>query len=99
MRRFATTVFLAACAALAMVPAARAQSLLFDYVGFDYEFPNPNPAVFGEPGSGYVGLGTVPVLAASLTLLTVQLFTLLLLKLAANWASVSWLWAALESSL
>jgi hypothetical protein len=66
MRRIVTTVFLAACAALAVVPAAHAQSLLFDYVGFDYEFPNPNPAVFGEPGSGYVGLGTVPVLAAPL---------------------------------
>lgn len=62
MRRFLTPLFLATCALFAVVPAARAQSLLFDYVGFDYEFPNPNPAVFGEPGSGYVGLGTVPVL-------------------------------------
>lgn len=66
MRRFSTTVLLAACAVLAVAPAARAQSLLFDYVGFDYEFPNPNPAVFGEPGSGYVGIGTVPVLSAPL---------------------------------
>jgi len=66
MRRILTTVFLAAGCALAAVPAAHAQSLLFDYVGFDYEFPNPNPATFGEPGSGYVGLGTVPVLFAPL---------------------------------
>jgi hypothetical protein len=62
MRRFLTPLFLATCALLAVVPAARAQSLLFDYVGFDYEFPNPTPGVFGEPGSGYVGLGTVPFL-------------------------------------
>lgn len=66
MRRTLTTMLLAMCAVLAVVPAVHAQSLLFDYVGFDYESPNPNPAVFGEPGSGYVGLGTVPVLAAPL---------------------------------
>jgi hypothetical protein len=51
---------------LAVVPAARAQSLLFDYVGFDYESPNPNLATFGEPGSGYVGIGTLPFLFAPL---------------------------------
>jgi hypothetical protein len=66
MRRIATTLFLAACAVSAVVPAVRAQSLLFDYVGFDYEAPNPNPGVFGEPGSGYVGLGTVPGVFAPL---------------------------------
>jgi hypothetical protein len=66
MRRLLTTVFLATCVALALAPAARAQSLLFDYLGFDYEFPNPSPSVFGEPGSGYVGLGTVPSLFAPL---------------------------------
>ena len=66
MRRILTTLFLAMCAVLAVVPAVRAQSLLFDYVGFDYEFPNPNPTTFGEPGSGYVGVGTVPVLGAPL---------------------------------
>jgi hypothetical protein len=59
MRRLLTTLFLAACTLSAMVPAARAQSLLFYNVGFDYEFPNPNPSVFGELGSGYVGVGTV----------------------------------------
>jgi hypothetical protein len=62
MRRFVTTLLLASCAALALVPAARAQSLLFDYVGFDYEFPDPDPGTFGEPGSGYVAVGTVPFL-------------------------------------
>ena len=55
---------LATCALLWAAPPARAQSLLFDYVGFDYEFANPNPAAFGELGSGYVGLGTVPFLFA-----------------------------------
>lgn len=59
MRKLVTTLFLLACA-VAVAPAARAQSLLFDYVGFDYESPNPNPGTFGELGSGYVGLGTVP---------------------------------------
>ena len=66
MRSFVTTLLLAACAALSLAPAARADSLLFDYLGFDYEDPNPNPATFGEPGSGYVGLGTVPFLFAPL---------------------------------
>jgi len=66
MRRLVPTFLLAACAVLSVAPAARADSLLFDYVGFDYESPNPNPATFGEPGSGYVGLGTVPFLFAPL---------------------------------
>jgi hypothetical protein len=66
MRSFVTTLLLATCAVLSLAPAARAQSLLFDYVGFDYESPDPNPATFGEPGSGYVGLGTVPFLFAPL---------------------------------
>ena len=66
MRSPVTTLLLAACAVLSMASAARADSLLFDYVGFDYESPNPNPGTFGEPGSGYVGLGTVPFLFAPL---------------------------------
>jgi hypothetical protein len=66
MRSLVTTLFLAVCAVLSLAPAVRAQSLLFDYVGFDYEFPNPDPGTFGEPGSGYVGIGTVPVLGAPL---------------------------------
>jgi hypothetical protein len=51
---------------LSLASPARAQSLLFDYVGFDYEFPNPDPSTFGEPGSGYVAVGTVPFLFAPL---------------------------------
>lgn len=66
MRRFVTTMLLALGCVLAVVPAAHSQSLLFDYVGFDYESPNPNPSTFGEAGSGYVGLGTVPNLFAPL---------------------------------
>lgn len=66
MRRLMTTVFLVMGAALAGLPSAHAQSLLFDYVGFDYEAPNPDPGQFGESGSGYVGLGTVPFLFAPL---------------------------------
>jgi hypothetical protein len=60
------TFLLAACAVVSLAPAARADSLLFDYVGFDYEFPNPNPVTFGEAGSGYTALGTVPFLFAPL---------------------------------
>ncbi len=71
MRRILTTVLFATFAVLALVPNARAQSLLFDYVGFDYEFPNPLPAEFGEVGSGYVGLGTCPFLFTPLTSNTV----------------------------
>ena len=48
------------CALLAIPLASSGQTLLFDYVGFDYESPDPGTALFGEPGSGYVGLGTVP---------------------------------------
>lgn len=47
-------------------PAVQAQTLLFDYVGFDYEFPDLNPAVFGDIGDGYQGVGEVPVLFAPL---------------------------------
>lgn len=51
---------------LSLASLAHADTLLFDYVGFDYESPDPNPATFGEMGSGYVGLGTVPGLFAPL---------------------------------
>jgi hypothetical protein len=47
-------------------PAVGAPQLLFDYVGYDYEAPNPDPGNFGELGSGYVSLGEVPVLFAPL---------------------------------
>ncbi len=66
MRRLLTLMLLAACALSSAPREARAQSLLFDYVGFDYELPDPLPGQFGEAGSGYVGLGTVPFLFAPL---------------------------------
>ena len=66
MRRFTTTLFLAACVLVAVPTAARAQSLLFDYVGFDYEDPKAPGSQFGDVGNGYVGLGTVPFLFAPL---------------------------------
>ena len=47
-------------------PSAGAPVLLVDYVGFDYESPNPDPSQFGELGSGYVSLGECPVLYAPL---------------------------------
>jgi hypothetical protein len=53
-------------AALALAAPVKADTLLFDYVGFDYESPDPNPGTFGEAGSGYVGLGIVPGLFAPL---------------------------------
>jgi len=64
-------VLLTACSALALAPAARGQALLFDYVGFDFESPNPSPGTFGEPGSGYQGVGNVPNLFAPLVFNTV----------------------------
>ena len=54
------------CSAAAFVPAARGQALLFDYVGFDFESPDPDPGTFGEPGSFYQGVGLVPNLFAPL---------------------------------
>jgi hypothetical protein len=67
MKRSATLALIAAATLLvARPPVASAQILLFDYLGFDYEDPNPNPALFGEVGSGYVGLGTVPGVFAPL---------------------------------
>jgi hypothetical protein len=68
MKRSATTVLLGLVVMLAtgLPSAARAQTLLFDYVGYDYEFPDLNAAVFGSPGDGYRGLGEVPVLYAPL---------------------------------
>lgn len=69
MRRTVTPlcVFLGALGLMVFhPPASSAQSLLFDYVGFDYESPNPDPSQFGEAGSGYVSLGLVPGLFAPL---------------------------------
>jgi len=73
MRRLVTAVALVASALLTPV-AARAQYLLFDYVGFDYE--SPKLAQFGDVGSGYVSLGTVPALFAPLVFnLTINEYT------------------------
>lgn len=47
-------------------PSAGTPLLLVDYVGFDYESPNPDPSQFGELGSGYVSVGECPVLYAPL---------------------------------
>src|SRR5262245_16739392 len=66
MRSLVTTLFLAVCALVAIPTAPRAQSLLFDYVGFDYEIKSGGPA-FGDVGNEYVGLSTVPFLFAPLT--------------------------------
>lgn len=52
--------------ALVLASPVMADTLLFDYVGYDYESPDPNPATFGEAGSGYIGLGTVPGLFSPL---------------------------------
>jgi hypothetical protein len=67
MKRWMTPWLVCAIAAALLVPAgARAASLFFDYVGFDYEFPNPIPSTFGEPGSGYNGVGFVKNMFAPL---------------------------------
>ena len=67
MKRIASKVLLGILVLLAAPPrVATSQTLFFDYVGFDYEDPNPNPGAFGETGSGYVGLGTVPGLFSPL---------------------------------
>lgn len=60
MKRMTTLVFLGLLTVPFAPGSATAQTLLFDFVGFDYESPNPNPAAFGEPGSGYFGVGFVP---------------------------------------
>jgi hypothetical protein len=67
MNRLTTRFMLVLLLACAVgVPSAGAQNLLFDYVGFDYEDPDLNPALFGDTGDGYRGVGEVPVLFAPL---------------------------------
>lgn len=67
MQRSVLSLFVLALALLAFVPTgASAQSLLYDYVGYDYEDPDPDGTQFGEAGSGYVGLGDVPNIFAPL---------------------------------
>lgn len=67
MKRLAIA-FLVASFALGTVGSrmADAQILLVDYVGFDYEDPDPDPSQFGEAGSGYNGVGEVPGIFAPL---------------------------------
>lgn len=65
MRRIVTPLLVAAFALLAYAPVTQAQTLLFDYVGFDYQTPSNVP--FGDPGTSYTGVGTVPFLFAPLT--------------------------------
>ena len=67
MRKSAIGMFLGLLVLFALAPgAASAQTLFFDYVGYDYEAPDLNPTQFGEVGSGYVSLGFVPGLFAPL---------------------------------
>lgn len=59
MMRQATLLRLLLALFLCALPgAARAQSLIIDYVGFDYE--SPSFGSFGQVGAGYVGVGLVP---------------------------------------
>jgi hypothetical protein len=72
MPRMRLLIAMSASLLLALTTPVTADTLLFDYVGFDYESPDPNPGTFGEAGSGYVGLGTVPGLFAPLVADTTQ---------------------------
>jgi hypothetical protein len=72
MHRSRPLLAIGAALLLALSAPAGADTLLFDYVGFDYESPDPIPATFGEAGSGYIGLGTVPGLFSPLTADTTQ---------------------------
>jgi hypothetical protein len=59
--RLASAVFCFLLVVLAAAPPrVEAATLLFDYVGYDYESPNPDVSQFGELGSGYVSIGEVP---------------------------------------
>ena len=66
MKKLATALLMSLVLLAGSAHHARAQTLLFDYVGFDFEDPNPQPATFGEFGSGYVSVGFVPGLFAPL---------------------------------
>lgn len=65
MRRILAPILLTWLALCATTSASHAQSLLFDYVGFDYQTPSNVP--FGDPGTSYTGVGTVPFLFSPLT--------------------------------
>lgn len=72
MPRLRPLLAVSAAFLLALAATVKADTLLFDYVGFDYESPDPNPGSFGEAGSGYIGIGTVPGLFAPLVADTTQ---------------------------
>lgn len=72
MPRMRPLLAMGAALMLALTAPVKADTLLFDYVGFDYESPDPNPGTFGEAGSGYVGIGTVPGLFSPLVADTTQ---------------------------
>lgn len=61
-----SALLLAGCVAWAAPIHAQTPTLLFDYVGFDYEHPDVDPGTFGGTGDGYQGVGEVPVLYAPL---------------------------------
>ncbi len=63
---FFVLLLLAALAPALSPGGAQAQTLLVDYVGYDFESPDPNPAQFGEAGAGYHGIGFAPNLFAPL---------------------------------
>lgn len=46
-------------AVMALAPAARANEFLLGFTGFDYQFPNANPAVYYDLGEGYNLVGFV----------------------------------------
>jgi len=53
MKRKAIAFFVGLLVMGAVGPAfASDPTLLIDYVGFDYESPDPTPSTFGELGSG-----------------------------------------------
>lgn len=72
MLRLRRLITLCAVLLLGFSAPLKADTLLFDYVGFDYENPDPVPGTFGEAGSGYVGIGVVPGLFAPLVADTAQ---------------------------
>lgn len=65
MRRLIPLLF-AGCVAWTAPLHAQTPTLLFDYVGFDYEYPDVDLGQFGGIGDGYEGVGEVPVLYAPL---------------------------------
>jgi len=65
MRRLIPLLF-AGCVAWTAPLHAQTPTLLFDYVGFDYEYPDMDLSQFGGIGDGYEGVGEVPVMYAPL---------------------------------